>query len=167
MPGERADPGGDVLRAHADRGTLGLVSADPVAFGRRLAELRKDAGLIPAQAARRAGVTAAYWSVIEGAVPQGRNKRASLPRVPVVRALADAVDADKAELLELAGYSDDADLERARVARLGGGIQMSASGIDLEELRLVDPEAYANLEAQARFFLDRARRQARDGAGEA
>lgn len=141
------------------------VSADPVAFGRRLAELRQAAGLIPAQAARRAGVTAAYWSVIEGAVPQGRNKRPSLPRVPVVRALADAIDADKAELLELAGYPDDADLERARVARLGGGIRMAASGIDLEELRRVDPEAYANLEAQARFFLDRARRQAGQTAG--
>jgi transcriptional regulator with XRE-family HTH domain len=139
------------------------VTADPVGFGRRLAELRKAAGLIPAQAARRAGVTAAYWSVIEGAVPQGRHRRRSTPRVPVVRALADAVDADKAELLELAGYPDDADLERARVARLGGGIHMAASRIDVEELRLADPEAYANLVAQARFFLERARRQTRDG----
>jgi transcriptional regulator with XRE-family HTH domain len=149
-----------VLQVRVGCCMVALVTADPVAFGRRLAELRKAAGLIPAQAARRAGVNAAYWSVVEGAVPQGRNRRASLPRVPVVRALADAVDADKAELLELAGYPDDAELERDRVARLGE-VQLSASGIDLEELRLADPEAYANLEAQARFFLDRARRNAR------
>ena len=109
--------------------------------------LRKAAGLIPAQAARRAGVTAAYWSVIEGAVPQGRNKRASLPRVPVVRALADAVDADKAELLDLAGYPDDADLERSRVKRLRArGDQASGPNADLETLRQRAPEVHADIE---------------------
>jgi transcriptional regulator with XRE-family HTH domain len=120
------------------------VIADPVAFGRRLAELRKAAGLIPAEAARRAGVTASYWSVIEGAVPQGRNMRAALPRVPVVRALADAVDADKAELLDLAGYTDNADLERARVVRLRTRRdRVSGSNVDLEALRLLAPGVHA------------------------
>ncbi len=120
------------------------MSADPVAFGRRLAELRKAAGLIPAEAARRAGVAASYWSVIEGAVPQGRNMRASLPRVPVVRALADAVDADKAELLDLAGYTANADLERARAVRLRTrGDRASGSNVDLEALRLLAPDVHA------------------------
>jgi transcriptional regulator with XRE-family HTH domain len=124
------------------------VTADPDAFGHRLKELRKAAGLIRAQAARRAGVTAAYWSVIEGAAPQGRDKRASLPRIPVVRVLADAVDADKAELLDLAGYTDHADMERARVrrSRARGDQVVPGANVDLEALRLLAPDLHAAVE---------------------
>lgn len=147
-----------MLRALATCCIVPFVTADPVAFGRRLAELREAAGLIPAQAARRAGVSPAYWSVVEGAIPQGRNKKPSIPRVPVIRALADAVDADRVELLELAGYEDDAAIERARAARQGR-IHMAASGVDLEELRQLDPEAYDSIENMARIALDRARQR--------
>lgn len=119
------------------------MASDPVTFGSRLAELRESAGLKPAQAAMRAGISAPYWSVIEGAVPQGRNQRPSMPRVPVVRALADAVDADKAELLELAGYTTNADLERARVARLRSRNDLATgSDADLETLRLLAPDLH-------------------------
>lgn len=38
-------------------------------------------------------------------------------------------------------------------------IQMAASGADLEQLRVADPEAYAALEQMARIALDRARRR--------
>jgi len=118
-----------------------------VVFGQRVAALREATGLAPAEAAHRAGVSAAYWSVIERATPQGRNKVASLPRVPVVRALADAIDADKAELLDLAGYADHADLERARVARLRtAGDPAPGSDIDLEAIRLLAPDVHAALE---------------------
>lgn len=124
------------------------MTADPVAFGRRVRELRRTAGLTPAQAAQRAGITAAYWSVIEGAAPQGRNERASLPRIPVVRALADAVDADKAELLDLAGYTDHADVERARVerVRVSGDQAVPGAYVALEALRLHAPDLHAAVE---------------------
>lgn len=39
-------------------------------------------------------------------------------------------------------------------------VQMAASGADLEQLRLEDPETYAHLEALARVALDRARSRA-------
>ena len=64
-----------------------------------------------------------------------------------MRSLADAVDADKAELLDLAGYSDDAELERARVRRLRArGGWVSGPNLDLEALRLLAPDFHAAIE---------------------
>lgn len=134
-----------------------LVDTDPVALGARIAELRAAAGLTSAQAARRAGITAAYWHAVENASPQGRNRRPSIPRVPVLRAIADAVDGDRAELLDMAGHEDDAAIDRARAGR--HAITVNTSGVDLEELRRTDPEAYDQIIGMARIALDRARRR--------
>lgn len=73
--------------------------------------------------------------------------------------MADPLDADRIELLQLAGYDEDAAIEQARLARQGR-IQMAASGVDLEELRLRDPEAYENLQNLPAIALDRARQRA-------
>jgi len=42
-----------------------------------------------------------------------------------------------------------------------GDLNLAASGADLEELRLTDPEAYAQVVELARFHLERARNRGR------
>lgn len=42
-------------------------------------------------------------------------------------------------------------------------ITLAASGVDLEEVRRVDPERYQHIEGLARLALDRARRRDKEG----
>jgi transcriptional regulator with XRE-family HTH domain len=87
--------------------TLGDVR-DPQALGAKVAELRHARGFTMAAASRIAGMSDAGWSNIENA--KGR------PSVPYIRAVADALGADRAELLDLAGFPDDAEIDRERAA---------------------------------------------------
>lgn len=114
---------------------------DLAALGRRINELRERKGLSQAEAARRAGVTAAYWSMVEGAKPNTATGRPSAPTVVVLRAIAEELDADRAELLELAGHVAAANFERERQAQVAPPADE------------VDPQEYARLEELVRRMV--------------
>lgn len=82
--------------------------ADLKRFAERITELRGS--LTKAQIARRAGISPAYLTAIE--------RGDSLPSVPVIRGIADAIPgASRSELLELAGQEDAAVYDRLREAK--------------------------------------------------
>lgn len=80
-------------------------------LGQRIRELRGQRSA--ADVARRAGIKPAYLHAIENATP-GRSGKPARPSVPVLRSLADALGASRAELLELAGHEDDAAYDQVR-----------------------------------------------------
>jgi transcriptional regulator with XRE-family HTH domain len=85
------------------------MPADMKRFAQRITELRGS--LTKAQVARRAGISPAYLTTLE----QGTAGKVS---VPVVRGIADAIPgASRVELLELAGYEEDAIYDRVQEAR--------------------------------------------------
>ena len=90
------------------------VTADLVALGRRIRDLRGSRSA--ADLARRAGIKPAYLHAIEHATPSGRGRPAR-PSVPVLRAIADALGASRAELLSLAGHEDDAAYDQVQEMR--------------------------------------------------
>ena len=79
------------------------MPADMERFAQRITELRGS--MTKASLARRAGISAAYVTTIE------KGKAGSVS-VGNVRGLADALNASRAELLELAGHEDDAIYDR-------------------------------------------------------
>lgn len=114
-------------------------------LGGRIRELREARGLTKARAARLAGLSDGYWGNLEVAAENSRTKAPPRPSVPVVRAIADTLDVERAPLLELAGWPEYADADRAR----GGG-----HWVDV--VRVVDPVAYDRIEQLAVAALDRA-----------
>lgn len=84
-----------------------------MAVGRWVREHRTAKKLSIANAARRAGLTQGWWHAIENATPSASTGKPSKPSVPFLRVMADALDADRAELLELAGYPEDAAYDKA------------------------------------------------------
>jgi transcriptional regulator with XRE-family HTH domain len=83
-------------------------------------------------AAERAGVTSGYWNNVEHATPNGRTGRPAQPSVPVVRALAYALDADSVELLKLAGYPAAAEFDRVYNAERADRVRrLTAAARDL------------------------------------
>lgn len=133
------------------------MSVDLARLGARIRELREASGLTPAVTARRAGVSPAYIHSVENATPSGRTGRPSLPSVPVLRGIADAVGAKRSELLELAGYDDDAALDKAAELRSNGnaGIDMwNQTFISLHaKVDRLTPEAAAAIETLADQLL--------------
>ena len=69
----------------------------PVEFGQRLRELRRDKGLTLRALAEAVGVDFTYLSKIEN------GKAGYLPGADTIRSLAEALDADALDLLQLAG----------------------------------------------------------------
>ena len=99
------------------------------------------------QAAAKAGFSPTQWGDMErGERHQGTRVRAA---DETLVAAARAVDLDPRVLFEAAGrpYTEPEPLE------------LSASGVDLDELRRVDPDAYELIVAQAQLALERARRR--------
>lgn len=85
----------------------------PVPFAQALAAARTAAGLTQAALGRRAGLTAAYVSLLES----GRRRP---PRAPVVERLARALALPPAPLLEAAALERSPDPVRHRLAGLDG-----------------------------------------------
>jgi transcriptional regulator with XRE-family HTH domain len=93
------------------------VAEDLKRLGERITELRGD-NLPAAALARRAGISAAYLHQIEKAAINKKTGRPSRPAVTVLRCIAWAIPGALAsELLELAGWSDDAVYDRVDEAR--------------------------------------------------
>jgi transcriptional regulator with XRE-family HTH domain len=83
------------------------VTADMSRFARRITELR--GAMTKAQLARRAGISPAYLTGVENPASGKR------PSVPVIRGIADAIPgASRSELLELAGYEEDAVYDKVK-----------------------------------------------------
>lgn len=93
------------------------MSEDLKRLGERITELRGES--IPAAAlARRAGISAAYLHQIEKAAINKKTGKPSKPAVTVLRCLAWAIPGARAsELLDLAGWPDDAVYDRVDEAR--------------------------------------------------
>lgn len=106
--------------ARRKRRTLGAVPADPAVLGRRIASYREQRGISIATAARRAAISSSRWHAIEQATPSGSTGKPSIPIVPVLRGIADAIGAPRSELLELAGYLEDAAVDRSNEAPTDG-----------------------------------------------
>lgn len=99
------------------------------------------------QAAAKAGFSPTQWGDMErGERHQGTRVR---PADETLLAAARAVDLDPRVLFEAVGrpYSEPETLE------------LSASGVDLDALARLDPEAYELIVRQAQLALDRARRR--------
>lgn len=92
------------------------VARDLARLGERIKALR---GETPAAViARRAGIAPAYLHAIENASPNAKTDRPSRVSIPVLRAIAAAIPGAKAsELLDLAGYEDDAVYDRMKEAK--------------------------------------------------
>lgn len=76
------------------------------------------------------------------------------------RAPLEVTGASRSAFMAALGWPSDAIARLARgddPKRLVEPIHIAAASTDLEELRRRDPDAYAQLEGQARFFLDRLR----------
>lgn len=92
------------------------VSGDLTRLGERIRELRGEAPA--AVVARRAGIAPAYLHAVENASTNAKTSKPSRPSVPVLRAIAGAIPGALAsELLDLAGYEDDAAYDRVREAK--------------------------------------------------
>ncbi len=117
-----------------------------------LEEARQARRLSKRGAAREAGFSESTWRQLE----DGERQVTEDVRVPVnprddtLVAAARAVGIDPAVLFEAAGRPF-----RGPREPLG----MDASGVDLEELRRLDPEAYGNIQALARIALEQARQR--------
>lgn len=125
--------------------------------GRRIEAARRRLRLTKRGAATKAGISEALWRHLEA----GERSPAPGVVVPVsprdasLEAAARAVALDPAPLFKLVG--------RDYVPLDDEPIELSASGVDLEELRLADPEMYEQLMAMARTALDRARERRLNG----
>lgn len=140
LPGGKGRLGG--LAAHAR-----LVGAKPGAANSGTARLSKRA------AAAKAGFSEGLWRQLEA----GERRVSGDITVPMntrdenLRAAALAVGLEPAVVFATVGRTwDQAATEE---------IELSASGADLEALRLADPDAYEQVMALAKSFLDRARRR--------
>lgn len=93
------------------------MAEDLKRLGERITELRGET--LPAAAlARRAGISAAYLHQIEKAAVNQKTGRPTRPAVTVLRCIAWAIPGALAsELLELAGWTDDAVYDRVDEAR--------------------------------------------------
>lgn len=96
------------LNMSDDDAAPGLIAA-----GEWIRKRREAKGVSMAQAARRVGTTTQRWHAIEHATLSTKTGHPSKPAVPLLRAIADYLDGDRAEILELAGYADDALYDRA------------------------------------------------------
>lgn len=112
---------------------------------------RTAKGLTKRKAARAAGFDEAVWRQIEEGyrLIQG-NRVPANPRDENLEAAARVVGLDPAAVFEAAGRPFD----RAP-------IEISASGVDLDELAREDPEQYEAIMDLARLALDRARARRR------
>ena len=92
------------------------MAEDLKRLGERITELRGD---VPAASlARRAGISAAYLHQIEKAAMNQKTGRPTRPAATVLRCIAWAIPGALAsELLELAGWDDDAVYDRVDEAR--------------------------------------------------
>ena len=110
-------------------------------LGQRIKELRESAGITQAVLARRVGISAAYLSLIEGAKAK-RDQPPSRPAVTILRGIAAAIPGALAsELLELAGWEDDAAYDRVREAQAARAAKPPASTIGELASRLDAVEA--------------------------
>lgn len=102
--------------------------------------------------AARAGVSPTQWRHMENGIrDNGVPVRAS---DRTLEAAARAVGLDPAALFEIAGRPYESSDEP---------IHLSASGADLDQLRVLDPDAYELVMAQAKLALDRAHRRRESG----
>jgi len=137
---------------------------DLPALGRLLEQLRERKGISQAEAARRSGIAPAYLSMVEGAKPNTKTRAASVPAQTVLRALAEELDGDRAELLELAGYDEAAayarqskaeaderpdEVDQVEYERLAGVVKQMVRD-ELRAAGLTPPEETADQEAEER-----------------
>lgn len=116
-----------------------------------LAAARRQRGLSKRAAAREAGFSEALWRQLEDGerpVAPGVTVPAN-PRSETLESAARAVGLEPADVFAAA--------HREYHAPAQPDIQIDASGVDLEELRREDPDAYQQIIDLARFHLDRAR----------
>jgi transcriptional regulator with XRE-family HTH domain len=118
------------------------------------------------EAARRAGVSDAYWGSLErkGTVPGGGPD--SRPSVGWLRNVAEALGINPADLFELAGHDQDAAWERARKAttvstgHATGEARLSLSDLDAADFETIDrlrrerPEAFRKWIGVGESLLD-------------
>lgn len=126
----------------------GRAEAGGPSFGQALKRWRADARMTQAQLARALDITqqtVSDWERDHGLPHRSRATELEhvlgLPPHTVVLAIHDEIEGEPNRSTDLA---------------------VSAAGIDLEELRRADPEAYDHVVALARTLLDRARRRAPD-----
>lgn len=112
--------------------------------GALLRERRQTLGL------RQEGIDGVSSSTVR-LIEKG-DQRVATPRGLTVAAMMRALGWPPDAIVRLAAGEDPASLT-GTTDRL---IEMSASGVDLDELRRVDPETYAAIETLARSALDRA-----------
>ncbi len=78
--------------------------------------------------ARRAGIAPAYLHAIEGATANHKTDKPSKVSVPVLRSIAAAIPGALAsELLELAGWEDDAAYDRVKEAQAARAAKPAAT----------------------------------------
>lgn len=132
---------------------------DLVALGRRIKELRGEMSM--GAAATRAAISVQYWSAVEAAQP-GKNGEPVRVSAPVLRSMADAIEADRVELLELAGHDEAAAWDRVLAARQQRGAttegrpSLAALNADLVHL---DEEAVEAVHVIVKQIHDAQRRE--------
>jgi transcriptional regulator with XRE-family HTH domain len=134
--------------------------------GQLLAERREALGLTQAEASQLANISEASWNVLENGRAE-RFRRSTLRGAAVaLKWPLDAIDRliageDPARFVHTVHTNAVIPIavvpQAGEVGRSDGEIQLDASGVDLEELRLTDPDGYARVVEMARLLLDRAR----------
>lgn len=121
--------------------------------GSALGAARKRRGLTKREAARLAGFSDGQWRDLEsGERSLGRGIKVPVnPKDSTLRAAAEAVDLDPAEIFAFAGRDYLPSNQAIGLA--------AASGATMDELRQLDPEGFETVMASAQLLLDRARQR--------
>lgn len=131
------------------------VNTDPKALGQIVRDRRLDLGLSQVEVAGRAGVSEPAYRSLETGRTRATDRTLSLVSKALewpstaLRDIRDGKDGWK-DLLHSSGTG--ADEPRSELS-------ISASGVNLDELRDLDPDAYDLIVLQAQAALDRARRR--------
>lgn len=137
---------------------MSVVQPELKELGQIVRDRRLDLGMSQVDVALRAGISEPAYRALETGRTRSSDRTLSL----VSRALDLPTHALRSirDDLESNG-STTTSLDLASIERRHESIALSASGVDLDELHRLDPDAYELIIAQAQLALDRARERNR------